>query len=356
MKAAVFAGAGRVEIKDEAPPALSSSRDVIVRVEVCGICRSEISALGAQTQVDVKPGVILGHEFVGEVVDAGPESQQLLGERVVADPNIHCGRCHYCRSGEPQHCDNCEHLGATLNGAFADLCVLPGDAVHLVPRGLDGDLAALAEPLACVLNATTRAGWAPGSPVVIQGAGRTGLLFCMLAKLAGATPLIVSEPSATRRQEALRAGADIVLDPTCEDLVEMVHSVTDGRGAHVVVDAVGTLLDQALGCLRKGGKALISGVDETARATITPSLIANRGLSVEGAYSARASFPLALTLLSAYPDRFGALATGRFGLAEFDDGVAAVRAGRRVSVLVYPGGLPPWHAKTGADDEEGRSS
>jgi 2-desacetyl-2-hydroxyethyl bacteriochlorophyllide A dehydrogenase len=340
MKAAVFAGEGRVEIRDEPRPSLASERDVIVRVEVCGICGSDIRALSVPPLMDFNHGVIMGHEFVGDVVEAGAAMQHLLGERVVAVPNLHCGRCFYCRSDQPHHCDNFQHLGATTNGAFAEFCGLPGDLTRPVPRTLSSDVAALSEPLACVLNATARAGWSPGSAVVIQGAGPIGLLFGIVARLAGAAPLIISEPSAARRAEALRIGADVVVDPSSDDLPELVRSVTDGLGAEVVIDAVGTLLDQALRCLRKGGKVMIFGLDERARTTISPSLVANRELAIEGSYITRGTFPLALELLSAHPDQFGALITGRFALEEVADGVAAMREGRVVKALVYPDGVP----------------
>jgi 2-desacetyl-2-hydroxyethyl bacteriochlorophyllide A dehydrogenase len=340
MKAAVFAGQGRVEVTDVPAPTLGDDRDVIVAVEACGICGSDIRALSVPPVMRFRPGVVMGHEFVGEVVEAGSAMAHLRGQRVVAVPNVHCGRCHYCRANQPHHCDHFEHIGATTAGAFAEYCVVPGDLVHLVPAGLHSDVAALTEPLACVLNATTRAGWGPGSAVAILGAGPIGLLFVVIAKVAGARPLIVSEPNPVRREDAAFAGADLTVDPTTEDLVEVVRAATEGLGAEVLVDAVGTLLDDGLRCLRKGGKVMIFGCDERARITISPSMIVNRELSIAGSYITRGTFPLALLLLNDQQERFRPLITGRFDLEEIADGVNAMRDGRVVKALVYPHGAP----------------
>jgi 2-desacetyl-2-hydroxyethyl bacteriochlorophyllide A dehydrogenase len=340
VKAAVFAREGTVEIQDVPEPTLSNDRDVIVRVVVCGICGSDIRALHVPPLMQFTEGVVMGHEFVGEVVQAGRASSHLVGKRVVAVPNVHCGRCAYCKANEVHHCENFEHLGATVDGAFAELCVVPGELTHLVPDELDSDVAALAEPLACVLNATQRARWMPGSPAVILGAGPIGLLFVIVAKAAGAYPVIVSEPSSARAESARQAGADVVVDPTVEPLREAVRAATDGLGAHVVVDAVGTLLDSALECLRKGGQILIFGLDDTARTTIAPSLIATRELSIEGSYITRGTFPLALALLTERQAQFRALITDRVELDDVAEGVAAMRVGRAVKVLVRPPAKP----------------
>jgi (R,R)-butanediol dehydrogenase/meso-butanediol dehydrogenase/diacetyl reductase len=336
VRAAVFAREGVVEVRDVPEPSIVRDDDVIVRVAACGICGSDLRALAVPPQMRFDEGVVMGHELVGEVVDAGPAAADLLGLRVVVLPNIHCGRCAYCKAGQVDRCDHFEHLGATRDGAFAERMVVPAAFVHLVPDGLSDDVAALAEPLACVLNGTTRAGLRPGTSTVVLGAGPIGLLFVVVAKAAGAHPIIVSEPSEERARRALEAGADVIVDPTRERIADVARAHTGGLGAEVVIDALGSLLGDALDSLRKGGKAIVFGLDDRARNEIAPSQIASRELSIEGVYITKGTFPLALRLLAERTEEFARLITDRVPLDEVSSGVAAMREGRAIKVLVYP--------------------
>ena len=336
MRAAVFAREGVIEVREVAPPKLEREDDVLVKVALCGICGSDVRALSVPPLMHDKPGVVMGHEFVGTVVEAGSASTHLLNRRVVAVPNLHCSRCRYCKQATVHHCENFEHLGATIDGAFAELCVLPGTLAHPVPDQLRDDVAALAEPLACVLNATNRAQWHPGSPVVVFGAGPIGLLFVIVAKLAGAFPIIVSEPTASRSEQAMLAGAHITVDPTVTDVPRAVLDATEDLGAQVVIDAVGTLLDNGLACLRKGGQLLIFGLDEAAESTIRPSSIVNRELRIEGSYITNGTFPQALALLLEHEPTFRSLISETLPLEDVAQGVSAMRSGDAVKVLIDP--------------------
>jgi 2-desacetyl-2-hydroxyethyl bacteriochlorophyllide A dehydrogenase len=336
MRAAVFASEGVVEAREVSEPSLEREDDILVKVSLCGICGSDVRALNVPPLMHDKPGVVMGHEFVGTVIDAGPASTHLIGKRVVAVPNVHCGHCYHCRRAEVHHCDNFEHLGATTDGAFAELVVLPGALAHPLPDSLADDVAALAEPLACVLNATNRAQWRPGSPAVIFGAGPIGLLFVIVAKLAGAFPVIVSEPTSSRAEQARAVGADITLDPASVDVPGTVRAATDGLGAHVVIDAVGTLLDSGVACLRKGGQLLIFGLNEAAEVTTKPSTIVNRELKIEGSYITNGTFPQAIALLDQHEDIFRTLITDTLSLDRVAEGVSAMRAGSAIKVLIAP--------------------
>jgi threonine dehydrogenase-like Zn-dependent dehydrogenase len=339
VRAAVFAGEGEVEVRDVPEPQIAADDDVIVRVDACGICGSDLRALAVPPTMTFVQGVTMGHEFVGEVVEAGPRARPYMGARVVAVPNVHCGRCASCRRERPGHCESFEHVGATRDGAFAERCLVPAELLHQVPHGLDTRLAALAEPLACVLNGTRRAGWHPGTPTLILGAGPIGLLFTIVARLAGADPVIVSEPARSRREQARAAGASLVIDPTAEPLVAEVRDATGGLGVEVVVDAVGTLLPDALESLRKGGLALIFGLAAGATVEIEPSRIVERELRVEGVYITKGTFPLALDLLAQRGDLFAPLISEVLPLERIADGVQAMRSGAAVKVLIEPNAL-----------------
>jgi 2-desacetyl-2-hydroxyethyl bacteriochlorophyllide A dehydrogenase len=336
MRAAVFAREGVVEVRDVPEPAIVRDDDVIVRVAACGICGSDLRALAVPPMMTFDEGVVMGHEFVGEVVDAGPAAADLVGRRVAVLPNINCGRCAYCKAGQLNRCEDFRHVGASRDGAFAERVVVPAEYAHLVPDGLSDDVAALAEPLACVLNGTTRAGLRPGTSTLVLGAGPIGLLFVVVAKLAGARPIVVSEPSPARAPRALAAGADVVVDPSAESVPAVAREYTGGLGVEVAIDALGSLLPDALDSLRKGGKAIVFGMDDRARCEVAPSRIAARELSIEGVYITKGTFPLALKLLAEHTEDFAALITHRIPLEKIATGVEAMRDGSAVKALVYP--------------------
>src|SRR5262249_45221317 len=155
------------DVADVPEPALTSEDNVLVRVEACGICGSDLRAVVVPPQMEYKPGTIIGHEFVGEVVAAEADTGVDTGQRVVVLPNIPCRRCWYCRTGQVNLCENFLHIGCFRPGGAAELCAVPADMVHRVPDGLPPEIAALTEPLACVLNGSLKAGWHPGTSAVI---------------------------------------------------------------------------------------------------------------------------------------------------------------------------------------------
>jgi (R,R)-butanediol dehydrogenase / meso-butanediol dehydrogenase / diacetyl reductase len=336
VKAAVYTGPGSVEVTTVPDASPTSDDDVIVRVERCGICGSDLRALAVPPEMEYEPGVVVGHEFVGEVVDARRRAGIRAGDRVAVLPNIPCGRCHYCRAGRVNLCTDFTHLGAMRDGGAAELAAAPASMLHALPESLDWETAALTEPLACVLNGTRRANLHPGAPALILGAGPIGLLFLAVARLAGAGPIIVSEPHAERRAWAARHGADVVCDPAAESIADVVADATGGLGVEVAIDAVGSLLTDAVAAVRKGGRALVFGLNFRARATLSPADIASREVAIEGVYIASGTFPLALDLLAGHPETFRPLITHRLPLDAFWDGIAAMRDGSAMKVMLEP--------------------
>jgi (R,R)-butanediol dehydrogenase / meso-butanediol dehydrogenase / diacetyl reductase len=336
MRAAVYTGPGAVEVTTVPDATPAASDEVVVRVERCGICGSDLRALALPPEMDYEPGIVIGHEFVGEVVDPRGLAGVNHGDRVAVLPNIPCGRCHYCRAGRTNLCTDFTHLGAMRDGGAAELAAVPAAMLHALPETLEWETAALTEPLACVLNGTRRAGFHPGAPTLILGAGPIGLLFLAVAKLAGAGPIVVSEPHAERRAWAKRHGADVVCDPTAEPLDEVVAEATDGIGVEIAIDAVGSLLTDAVAAVRKGGRVLVFGLNFRAQATLSPADIASREVTIEGVYIANGTFPLALRLLDAHPETFRPLITHRLELDAFWQGIEAMRDGSGMKVILDP--------------------
>jgi threonine dehydrogenase-like Zn-dependent dehydrogenase len=222
------------------------------------------------------------------------------------------------------------------DGGAAELCVVPERMVYVVPDEMALDLAALAEPLACVLNGTKQASVHPGESVVIFGAGPIGLLYLMLLKAAGASPLLISEPAPHRAKWARALGADEVVDPTKTNVQDAVRELTAGRGADVAVDSVGALLPDAVASVRKAGRVLVFGLNERIEAVIHPADLVYREITISGVYIAKGTFPLAVTLLSENTLGFDRLLTHRHQLDQFDEAIELLRTGEAVKALVVP--------------------
>jgi threonine dehydrogenase-like Zn-dependent dehydrogenase len=336
MKAVVFERPGQVHVLDRARPEVHRADDVVVQVAACGLCGTDLRMIADPPRMSCDVGRVIGHEISGVVVETGPAAGVDVGQPIVLLPNFPCRRCRSCRRGLINLCDRFEHVGSTVDGGLAEFVVAPREFVYPVPTDLDLSLAALAEPLACVLNGADRARWKPGSPVVILGGGPIGLLYLVVAGLAGAGPIIVSEPNSARAAKARELGAAAVLDPLAEGHDAAIVDLTEG-GAEVVVDTLGTLLAAAFRLTAKRGQILVFGIDETATVPVHPADLVTKELCVEGVYISRGTFPAAIRMLRDHPEVFNAVVTDRFTLADWDKAkeclVTSAAAGK---VLVLP--------------------
>lgn len=335
MRAAVFVGNGRVAVDERPEPSVSRPDDILIKIAANGLCGSDLRALAVPPEMVYEQGVVVGHEFSGTVVDVGSEVTLTPGSRVVVHPNIWCQTCWYCRSGHTNLCDRFVHIGSMRDGGAAEYCVVPERMVYTVDASMPFELAALAEPLACVLNGTKQAGVHPGESVLVLGAGPIGLLYLMLFKAAGAT-VVVSEPSVHRAQWASDLGADVVVDPRVSDVATTVREATEGRGVDVAVDSVGALLTDAVRSVRKAGRVLVFGLNERVAAELRPSDLTYGEIRLEGIYIARGTFPLAVSLLTENKLSFDRLVTHTLELDRFDEAIDLLRSGEAVKTLVVP--------------------
>ncbi len=335
MKAAVFVGQGKVEVEDRSVPGVEKTDDVIVKVAANGLCGSDLRAFETPPQMIYENGVIVGHEFTGTVSDVGRDVSAFAeGDRVVVAPAINCQVCWYCQSGHVNLCENFTHIGGMVDGGAAEYARLPERALLPVPDAIPDDLATLTEPLACVLNGTRRAAVHPGETVLVLGGGPIGLLYLLMFKAAGAT-VIVSEPAPHRAKTAQEYGADHVIDPIGKDLPEVVREILP-RGADLAVDTVGLLLVDAMNSVRKGGRVLVFGLNDLARAEIGEAAISYGEVRIEGVYIAKGTFPLALQLLERNEFGFDRLITHQLEIDRFWEAVELSRSGEAVKALVVP--------------------
>ncbi len=336
MPAAVLAGVGRLELAHRPLPRVERPDDVLLDVEACGICGSDLQILAVPPGHPATVGVVLGHEFVGTVADAGPEVAELglrLGDRVVVAPNVSCGACVWCRRGLENQCERFTTYGVFVDGGLAPRVRVAASTCHPISAELPAHVAALAEPLSTVVHGARQAAVFPGETTALIGAGPIGLMFATLLRLGGATVVAV-EPSAERAALARELGAADVIDPTREDAAARVREATGGLGADLVVDAVGSQLGAALELVRKGGRILLFGVNLRARTELAQERITRDELTIVGSFVGRNVFPDAIRLLEQGRIDFEPLVTHRIGLEELPAAVEELRAGRAVKVEV----------------------
>ena len=217
--------------------------EVLIKVMACGVCGTDVHIFhGEKGSADVRPPVVLGHEFAGIVEQVGEGVDSLkTGDHVAVDPNIYCGCCHFCRIGKKQFCENLQAIGVNRDGGFAEYCLLPAAQCFLLKADLPFEHGAMAEPLACCIHGIDRAQIRHGDTVCVIGGGAIGLLMVQLAKLAGASSVILSEPVEMRRRIGLAVGASCTVDPIHENLNARIRDITGTDGVDVVIECVGRL-------------------------------------------------------------------------------------------------------------------
>lgn len=262
MKAMRLEGIGQLFTREVDKPTPGPD-DLLVRVEACGVCGTDRHLFHGE--FPSRPPVTLGHEFSGIIEATGSHvSGFAVGDRITGDPNIACGRCSHCVNGRVNLCRNLQAIGIHRDGGFADYVLVPQKQAFLLPANLDPMHGAFCEPLACCLHGIDLAGIQSGSSVVVLGGGVIGLLAVQLARLAGATTVILSTRQASRRTLAEELGATASVDPSAADIIETIagpNGLVPG-GVDVVLECagVGETVIQATKLARPGGTAVILGV------------------------------------------------------------------------------------------------
>ncbi len=342
MQAAVLLDINKIAYQTVADPQLQTG-DILIKIKAATICGTDIRILRGKKTAGVRYPSILGHEFAGVVVDTGGHEQVQLGQAVTVCPAFSCGGCDNCLRGAENLCSKLTAMGYEIDGGFAEYVRIPASAVasgHVfaVPEGTSFERAALAEPLACVINGQERVGIDTGDVVVILGAGPIGLLHVKLARLSGAKRIIVSQTSDIRRQAALAAGADDVIDPHADDVVERVRYLTAGVGADVAICAIGKpeLADAAIRMVRPRGRVnLFAGFSKGVRAELDVNALHYGELGVSGAFGlTRAHFKRALHLIATRQIEVESLLTHRFGLADIPLALTTAEQGSAIKVVI----------------------
>lgn len=303
MKALVLTAYQRFEYCDMPEPQLGPE-DVLVRVEACGICGSDVHGMDGSTGRRIPP-IIMGHEAAGVIARVGSAVEGWQpGDRVTFDSTISCGRCHYCVRGQVNLCDRRRVLGVSCaefrqDGALAEFVAVPQHILYRLPDGLPLPFAAMVEPVSIAVHAVRRVQARLGDNAVVVGTGMIGLLVVQALRAAGCSPVWAIEVDADRRELAMRLGADEAFSPDQTDVLHEIRRRTPGRGADLAIEAVGipATVSAAIGLVRKGGAVGLVG-NLSPQAELPLQAAVTRELSLYGSCASSGEYPLCLDLMA----------------------------------------------------------
>ncbi|MBC7250835.1 MAG: zinc-binding dehydrogenase [Anaerolineae bacterium] len=296
MKAAVFRGVGRIEIADLPVPEPGPG-EVVIKVHYCGICGSDIDAYEVGTY---EAGLVIGHEFAGEVVSTGRRVYGLeAGDLVAVNGIVPCGLCYFCRHGMGGQCEDVVQPGVSHNGGMAEYAKVPAPAVCRLPEGVTTRQAVLTEPLGNALHAVRLSALKPCDRVLVMGAGPIGLLTLQCARLAGARAVYVSELNPTRAALARQLGATAVFNPEQDNLFVALDELTDGLGPDVIFVCAGVpaAIEDAITLVRKGGQIVVVGISEEPVTADFMTVVLSE-VSIKGSYGGYEEVPVALDFIA----------------------------------------------------------
>ena len=333
MHVPVFQGEGRIEYLDRPQPKIQKADDVLVRIEACGICGTDLNILAVPPAHKALAGIIIGHEGVGIVEGVGPGVTRLqLGDRVVIANRLTCGKCEYCRRGLDNQCTDYQTIGTTIDGAFAPYLVTPQRALWKIHPSVPRDDAALFEPLACVVGSVKRAPIQPGDAVAIIGGGPMGLLFALVYRALGAGRVIVLDVAPYRLEFAQEMGMEAI-NVTQVDAAAEVKRMT-GLGADLVVDAVGNQLGQAVKLARRGAQIVLFGLRPHDNPPVNQYTITRYDLTVHGTFVGLHPFAQTIQLLESRRIQPSVLVTHHLPLGQLQEGVELMRTQQAMKVLI----------------------
>ena len=278
---------------------------VLIKVEACGICGSDVHGMDGSTGRR-QPPVIMGHEASGIIhqVSAGVQGWK-VGDRVTFDSTISCGECYYCKRGDINLCDNRRVLGVSCNeyrqnGAFAEYVAVPAHILYAIPENISFEQAAMIEAVSVAVHAVAISQVKSDDTAVVIGCGMIGLLCIQALKAAGCKKVIAIDLIAAKLEVAVELGADLVLQSNDPALTSKILSETENRGADLVLEVVGieSTVNQAVDCTRKGGTVTLVG-NLSSEVRFPLQKVVTRQLKVQGSCASAGEYPLCLELISA---------------------------------------------------------
>lgn len=332
MKACIWQGVGDVVFGEWETPSPRPG-EVLVRVAYCGFCGSDAHIIEGRLPIG-RPPQVLGHEVSGTIAALGEDVRGFeIGERVACNLYGYCGACAWCRSGQPNHCRQ-KFFSAK---GFAEYAIYRPQQLFKLPDDVSLQLGAFLEPVATMLHTIDVGEVRPGDRVLVIGGGPLGLIGAQLARAAGASTLVVSEPRAHNRSLALAHGADLAVDPLTDDLVEIARGMGPRRGFDVIYEVAGVTAAAAQApelASTRGRVVIVAVFDQQITIPVRPYLLYDKEIAIRGSLAADSTFERAVGFLSRL--QLEPLISAVEPLERISEVYASHKAGQYVKVILAP--------------------
>ncbi len=335
MRASVLIGVGDLTVEDRPIPA-PAAHEVLVEVAAVGVCGSDVHYYrhGRIGDYVVTAPLILGHELSGRIAAVGDNVESgRIGQRVAIEPQHPCRRCRQCTSGRYNLCPHMRFFATPpVDGALCRFVTIDAEMAHPVPASMSDEAAALLEPLSVAIATMRKAAVAPGSTVLIAGAGPIGVMCAQTARAFGAGRIAVSDPLPARRDRVLRFGATEVLDPAVDDVAALdpkVDAFVDASGAPPAVVS-------GIKAVAPAGRVVLVGMGADDYA-VPISYIQNMEITVTGVFRYTDSWPTAIHLVASGAVDLDSLVTGRYDLDHVADALESDSDPDSLKSIVVPG-------------------
>ncbi|MBV9155418.1 MAG: galactitol-1-phosphate 5-dehydrogenase [Acidobacteriaceae bacterium] len=303
MKALLLSEYSRLEIVD-LPMPRPGPGEVLVRVQACGICGSDVHGYDGGSGRRIPP-IVMGHEAAGTIAAVGPEvSGAREGEPITFDSTVYCGVCDYCSRGEVNLCDRRQVLGVSTPeyrraGAFAEYLVVPDRIVHALPSNIAFPEAAMVEPLAVAVHAVSLANVPENGTALVVGAGMIGLLVLQALREAHCSRIYVVDIDESRLQLAQQLGATATINGKTADIQPEMQRLAPEGGVDVALEAVGSsaTIKTAVESVRKGGSVVLIG-NVVPTAEIPLQIVVSRQIRLQGSAASAGEYPQCIDMLA----------------------------------------------------------
>lgn len=303
MKAMLLTDYKKLEIVDIPRPEFQSN-ELLIRVEACGICGSDIHGWDGSSGRR-KPPLVMGHEAAGVIEEVGTSVTKFsAGERVTFDSMVSCGRCAACASGSLNLCENRQVMGVACdefrrNGAFAEYVVVPEHIAFRFPEQLQFDHAAMVEPVSIAIHAANITPIQLGDTALVVGSGMIGLLVVQAARLAGCSTVIAVDLDDAKLEIAKSLGADLTLNAKTDDVLGEVLARTNGKGADVAFEVVGATptVKSAIEGTRRGGAVTLVG-NLAPQIDLPLQSVVTREIRLQGSCASNGEYPQCIDYLT----------------------------------------------------------
>jgi threonine 3-dehydrogenase len=321
------------------PKPAAGPGEVLIAVRHAGVCGTDlhIADWDPWAQGRIRPPVVVGHEFAGEIVAVGEGVTELQrGQLVTAEGHIVCGHCQQCRTGNSHICRHTRIIGVDRDGAFAEFIVMPATNV-LTLDAIPTDIGAIMDPMGNAFHTVLTAD-IPGSAVFVVGCGPIGCFAVGIARAAGAARVLASDVNPKRLALAAQMGADVTINAAREDVLGIVQAETGGEGADVVCEMSGVpqALHQAFHAVRPGGRVQLLGIPKGEVPVDFANEIIFKGITIYGVIGRRMyqTWHQMRRFLTGGQFDPRPVITHRFPLAEVDTALAAIRSGDAGKVIL----------------------